>query len=181
MRTDSSLRELRSSLIKEDADMMKVIPPAMHWGRPLQPLPVKMLPCVPRPREDSCPCRPERSSAAPHHKIVAPLWRIQTALQGAFAALVIANADRLIHAGQENLSVADLAGARRTEDGLYRLLCHWLRQHHFDLGLGNEIYAVFTATIDLGMAFLASVAAHLEDGHAFDANLVQRRLHRVQL
>jgi hypothetical protein len=39
------------------------------------------------------------------------LWRVQTALQGALAAFVIANADGLVHAGQKNLAVSDLAGA----------------------------------------------------------------------
>src|ERR1700683_2158424 len=125
MRADSSLRELRSSLINEDADMMKVISPRPRPpGKATSTAACQNTFRASRDHVGTAAhvCRPERCSAAPHHKLSRPLRRVQTALQGAFAAFVIANADGLVHAGQKNFAVSDLAGAGRSQDGLYRLL-----------------------------------------------------------
>src|SRR5271169_3961164 len=98
MRADSSLRDPRSSLINEDAAIMKVISPRAicHRGEAIRPLPVRCFPAA--------SCRTCSGAFAE--------TRVQRNLEGAFAALVIADANRLIHPGQKNLPVADLARAR---------------------------------------------------------------------
>ena len=50
-----------------------------------------------------------------------------------------------------------------------------------DLDLGQEVDGVLAAAIELGVAFLASVAARLEHGDAFDADLDQGVLDLFEL
>src|ERR1039458_8124487 len=167
MRADSSLRELRNSLINEDAAIMKVIHPVPlaigegHFDRCLS---------------DAFRLRPGRICS----NVFAPT-RPQRGLQSAFAALVIADANRLIHAREKNLPVADLARARGSQNGLHRFLDHGVGQNHLELRLGDQIHAVLTSAVDLGMPLLPSVTAHLKHRHAFDADFMQRSFDRFQL
>src|SRR6266567_8700964 len=103
MRADSSPRDPRSSLINEDADIMKEIHPsdACHWENATSAVAYPML-CRLRPGETCCPSSTE---AHAHY-----------ALQGSFATLVVTNADRPIHTRQKNLSVSNFPRARRSQD-----------------------------------------------------------------
>ena len=60
-----------------------------------------------------------------------------------------------------------------TDDGLERFLFHFIGDHKFDFDLGKKVNGVFAASIKLGVAFLAAVAAGLQNRHAFDACLEQ--------
>src|SRR5260370_28939268 len=147
MRADSSPRDPLSSLINEDAAIMKVIHPsdAGRRGKATSALAYQMLSgCVPV-------------------KLVALLWqpRAHSALQGSFATLVVTNADRLIHTRQKNLSVSNLPRARRSQHGLHRLLHHRVGQYHLDLRLRNQIHAALSPAVYLGMPLLPPMAAHL--------------------
>jgi len=47
------------------------------------------------------------------------------------------------------------------------------RQHDFDHDLRQEIDGVFTATIDFGVAFLATEPLYFSYGHPFDADICE--------
>src|SRR5215471_9029825 len=91
-------------------------------------------------------------------------------LQSSFTPLIIANADGFIHASQKDLAIADFPGTGSTQNGLHGLVHHRVSQHHLQLGLGDQVHTVLTASIDFGVAFLASVASNLEHGHALDTD-----------
>src|SRR5580704_2566151 len=125
MRADSSLREVRSSLMDEGPAIMQMIHPR-H--------PEAGASCPPKdPGEPRT--QPPRSWLAP--------------LQCSLASLIISDANRLIYSRQKDFAVADLARARRSQDGLNRLLHQGIGQHHLNLGLGNQVHAVFAATVNL--------------------------------
>src|ERR1022692_552595 len=102
-------------------------------------------------------------------------------LQCSLAPLVIADANRFIHARQKNLPITDLARARRAQDGLHCFFHHRVRQNQLQLGLRDKVHAVLPAAVNLGVALLSPMPPHLEHGHALHANLLQRALHRFQL
>jgi hypothetical protein len=85
------------------------------------------------------------------------------------------------HRGDEDLAVADLAGARRLDDRLDRRLELAVGDHHLDLHLGQEIDDVLGAPVELGVALLPAEALHLGHGQAGDADLGERLAHFVEL
>ncbi len=54
-------------------------------------------------------------------------------------------------------------------------------EHDLDFHLGQEIDDIFGASVEFGMAFLASEALGLGDGDALQSGLLKRFLHFVQL
>src|SRR6187401_2775086 len=68
------------------------------------------------------------------------------------------DAQRVIDIDDEDLAVADLAGLGGGRDGLDHLVGAVRRDHDLDLDLGQEVHRVFGATVDLGVALLASEA-----------------------
>src|SRR5690348_6282370 len=100
---------------------------------------------------------------------------------GGVATLASTNSDRVLDAGHEYLAVADASGLRRGPDRLDRLLDHLILDDQLDLHLGQEVDDVFGAAIKLGVALLPSEALGLQDGDAFQADLVQRVFDLVQL
>ena len=65
-----------------------------------------------------------------------------------------------------HLAVADLAGAGRLDDGVGVRRCVIVVDEHLDADLRDEVDRVLRASIDLGVAALASEAAGFADGHA---------------
>src|SRR4051794_4794405 len=94
-------------------------------------------------------------------------------LQSPFAAFVVSDANRLIDVGEENLSVSNFSRARCSQDRLHRLLNHRVGEHHFNLGLRNQIHAVFSPAVDLSMPLLPAVPSDLSHRHAFGANFLK--------
>src|SRR5437762_352427 len=83
------------------------------------------------------------------------------ALKRVDAGLASADTDRLFNTCDEDLAVADLAGARRLADRLDGTLDHGVVDHDLDLHLGQEAHRVLRAAIDLGLTLLATKAFHL--------------------
>src|ERR1700746_2119990 len=94
-------------------------------------------------------------------------------LQRSLPTFVIADANSFINTGPKDFAVANLSGASGIQDRLFRLFDESIRQYHFNLCLRNQIYAVLATTVDFGVSFLASVAAHFDYCHAFDAGFLQ--------
>ena len=82
------------------------------------------------------------------------------------ARLAGADADDLLDVGDEDLAVADLAGARGLDDRLDRALDQRVADDHLDLHLGQEVDDVLGAAIELGVALLAPEALDLGHGEA---------------
>src|SRR5215211_366932 len=108
-------------------------------------------------------------------------WLKSAGSQRLGAGLAGTDADRLLDRGDEDLAVADLAGAGGLADRLDRALDQGIVDHHLDLHLGQEAHGVLSAAIDLGLAFLAAEALHFADGQALDAERRQRIADVVQL
>src|SRR5579884_466768 len=100
-------------------------------------------------------------------------------LEGGLAALAGADADGLLDRGDEDLAVADLAGARRLQGDFDDLLRPVVGDHDLDLDFWQEIDNVGVAAILLRAAALPPIAAHVGDGHADDANGGKRLLDLV--
>src|SRR5512143_2593285 len=89
------------------------------------------------------------------------------------AALFVTDPDGFIHFGQKDFSVADLAASGGLDDALHRWIDQAVREHHFDLDLGNEVEAVLAPAVTLRVSLLAAVATHLRDRHAFHSDLIK--------
>jgi hypothetical protein len=96
-------------------------------------------------------------------------------------ALVVANPDGLVDSGPEYLAVSDFAGARRGQYGLLGFFDQLVGHYDFQLYFWQEIDGVFAAPIELGMAFLAAVAASFKDGHALNSDFDKSIFDRIQL
>src|SRR5205814_6573482 len=92
-----------------------------------------------------------------------------------------ADADGLLDRQDENLAVADLAGAGGLADRVEGALDEGVLDHHLDLDLGQEAHGVLGAAIDLGLALLAAEALHLADRQALDAKPGEGVAHLVEL
>src|SRR5690606_34050593 len=68
----------------------------------------------------------------------------------------------------EHLAVADLTGAGRLDDGVDGFGDAFVGNNHFDLDLGRQIHFVLLPAVDLLVALLAAVTAHVVAGHAID-------------
>src|SRR5204862_4700651 len=77
-------------------------------------------------------------------------------LQRAFAAFVVADANRFVDAGEKNFAVADVAGAGGGDDGFDRFIDHGVGEDDFEFYFGDQIDAVFASAIELGVALLAA-------------------------
>src|SRR3990170_737863 len=102
-----------------------------------------------------------------------PLYRLRPLLPGA-------DADHLLHGIDEDLAVADLAGARRARDGLDAALDLVVLHHQLDLHLGQEIHHVLRAAVQLGVALLPPEALDLGHGKPAHARLGERRAHVIE-
>ena len=55
------------------------------------------------------------------------------------------------------------------------------RHHQFELHLGQQVHLIFHAAVDFLVALLAAVAADFGDGHAIDADFLERFFHVLDL
>ena len=102
-------------------------------------------------------------------------------IKGVDVGLARTDADRLFERGDEDLAVADLAGARGCRDRVDHLGHQLARHGDLDLQLRQEAHGIFGAAIDLGMALLPPVALHLGHGEAVHAESGERVAHLLQL
>src|SRR5450755_1975748 len=102
-------------------------------------------------------------------------------LQGGFATIVVPNPYGLRHVVNEYLTVANLASTRRRGQSLEQLLATRIADDDFDFKLGQKIYHVFAAPINLLMALLPAMPPHFGDSHAIHADSHQRFFDFIQL
>src|SRR5262245_62902625 len=74
----------------------------------------------------------------------------------------------------EDAAVTDLAGPRSRHDGLDHVFDDVVGDDNLDFNLRQQADAVFLAAIDRGVTFLAPVTAYVRDGHAGDAEFLER-------
>src|ERR1019366_3527147 len=91
------------------------------------------------------------------------------------------DADNLLDIEDENLAVADAAGARGLLNRLDRGLEPGIRHHDFDFHLGQKIHDIFGAPVKLGMALLAAETLGLGHRDALHADFLQRFFHFIEL
>ena len=101
-------------------------------------------------------------------------------LQGGGAAFTGTDADGVQHVVDEDLAIADLAGAGHG-DCLQHLFQRFVMDHDLDLDLGQAVHGVGGAAIDFRMPVLAAEAAHFAVVHAVDADSGQLLLHFFEL
>src|SRR5690606_12257989 len=77
-----------------------------------------------------------------------------------------ADANHLFERGDEDLSVADLAGARSAFDGFDDPIDQRVVNGGLDLHLGQEVNDVLGAAVQLGVALLTAEALHFGHGDA---------------
>src|SRR5690606_36217340 len=92
-----------------------------------------------------------------------------------------ADAHHAVQVPDEDLAVADLAGARRLHDRLDHGVELLVGDRDLELDLGQEVDHVLGAAVELGVALLATEALDLGGGDAGHAGLRQRLAHIVEL
>src|SRR5687768_5257675 len=102
-------------------------------------------------------------------------------LQRVLAGLAGADANHLFERGDEDLSVADLAGACRGLDRLDHAFDDRVVDGRFDLHLGQEVHHVLGAAVQLGVALLAPEPLDLGHRDALHADRAERFTHFVEL
>src|SRR5262245_30801158 len=85
------------------------------------------------------------------------------------AVFARANAYRLIYGENEDFAVAEFACARGFDDRINRSFDHLFVNDDLDLQLRHEFDFVFTAAIDLGVAFLPAEALYFTNRHPLHA------------
>src|SRR5262249_15177285 len=96
-------------------------------------------------------------------------------------ALARTDPDHVLDCRDEDLPVADPAGARALHDRVDDLGDTVVRNEDRDLHLGQEIDDVFRAAIELGVTLLSPESLPLLHGHAVDAGLRENLLPLVEL
>src|SRR6266568_1808973 len=102
-------------------------------------------------------------------------------LDGVLALFAGADADDLVDRRDEDLAVADAAGLRGLGDGAQHLVHHFVLDDDLDLHLGDEIYDVGRAAVDLLLAAGPAEALDLGHRHPLDPDRAQALLHLVEL
>src|SRR3984885_1172402 len=102
-------------------------------------------------------------------------------LKRVLVRLARADPDRRVEAVDEDLAVADLACARRSDDRFDHLVCDIRVDRDLDLQLGKEAHRVFGAAIDFGMPLLAPVALNLCNCQTVHSDGGERIAHLLQL
>src|SRR5260221_6287289 len=101
-------------------------------------------------------------------------------LDRGFARFAGANAHYLLDVGDEDLAVADLAGACGLDDRFERALDQRVADDDLNLDLGQEIDHVFGAAIELSMALLAPEALDFGDRQTGDADFGKRLAYFIE-
>lgn len=93
------------------------------------------------------------------------------ASDGIGSTLASPDPDRFKHFADKNFPITDLAGVGCLNDGFDHGVTGAVIDDDLNLHLGEEIHRVFTAAVNLGMAFLTAKTFDFHDGHSFDPNL----------
>src|SRR5258708_39296786 len=85
-------------------------------------------------------------------------------LERHLTCVVVADADRVKHVEDEDLTVAYLSGASGRGNGLRNFPQARVRHNGLDLYFRQQVHVVFHATVDLFVALLPAMAAHFRNG-----------------
>src|SRR5438094_10540398 len=105
----------------------------------------------------------------------------ERALDRGFVGLAGADAHHVLDRGDEDLAVADLAGARRLDDRVDRALDLAVGHHHLDFHLGQEIDYVLGAAVQLVVTFLPVIYLPFFDSLSAVPNLPEILIQLVRL
>src|SRR5438094_8056922 len=105
----------------------------------------------------------------------------ERALDRRFVGLAGADAHHVLDRGDEDLAVADLAGARRLDDRVDRALDLAVGHHHLDFHLGQEIDYVLGAAVQLVVTFLPVIYLPFFDSLSAVPNLPEILIQLVRL
>ena len=97
------------------------------------------------------------------------------------AALPGADTDGFVDRRDEYLAVTDATCLGRVLDGIDNAFEEGILNHDLDFHLRQEIDDIFSAAIELGMAFLATESLCFQDGDALNADVVKRFLDLIEL
>src|SRR5690606_37331747 len=146
--------------------------------------PVSVPPGCSAPATATTPCwrAPTPPCTAPS-SAAATGWSASPGVRSDRVGVQLAGADphHLAQVPDEDLAVADLAGAGRLHDRLGHHLDLVVRHRDLQLDLGQEVDQVLGAAVELGMPLLAAEALDLGGGDAGHADLRQRLAHVVEL
>ena len=105
---------------------------------------------------------------------------VSEALDRVLPTFARANPDHLFNRGDEDLAVADAAGAGGVDDRFHGAFHDGIFADDFDLYLRQEVDDVLGAAVKLGMAFLAAETLGFHDGDALQSNLVEGFLDLIE-
>src|ERR1700739_105712 len=86
-------------------------------------------------------------------------------LKRGYATLLVPDPNGLIHLGDKNLSVTDLARGRALQNRVNRSVHQIIRDDDFNLDFRQEIHRVFAPAVDFGVSLLPPMTPHIGDGH----------------
>lgn len=92
----------------------------------------------------------------------------QNALDGFVAGFAGSDADDLFDVGDEDFSVADVAGAGGIRNDLDRFVGYVIGNDDFQFDFRHEVDNVFGSTVRFFVTFLTTKAANFGNGHSFD-------------
>ena len=98
-------------------------------------------------------------------------------LNRCFVGFTSAYAHHFFHRSDKDFAVTDFAGASRRHDGVDTAIDIFRIDNNLNLDLGQKINHVFSAPVQLGMAFLTAETFDLSDGQASDAAFGKRFAH----
>src|SRR6185295_2110791 len=113
-------------------------------------------------------CEPDESSGSQHSERV-------------FAPFTGADTNGFVDGGDEDLPVADAAGAGHGQDGLDDVTHDLVLDDDLDPDLGDEVDDIGGSAIDLFFPSGPTEALHLVDGHSLHADFPQPVLHVIEL
>ena len=96
---------------------------------------------------------------------------LDVGLQGVVAGFAGTNADRLLEVTDEYFTVPDLACIGRFTDSLDDLINYSVLDSNFDFCFWQKVDNVLGASIQFGVAFLATKSFYFGERHPADANL----------
>src|ERR1700674_484224 len=85
------------------------------------------------------------------------------------AMFLVANADRVRDLKEKDFAVTDFPRRCRRDDGGDGRIHAFVWKDQFNFDLGKHVNGILASTIGFRMSLLASVTAHIGDGHAGNA------------
>src|SRR5262245_44009604 len=110
-----------------------------------------------------------------------PQFPFTVLLKSVHVGLTRSNAHGALDRHDENLAIADLAGAGGGGDYFDHLVQLLAGDRDFEAELWKKIHLIFGAAIDLGVALLPAVAFHFGHRHSVNADTRERLTHLIEL